>query len=106
MSHKAQQNHAGGLVNVPQHMGQGPDASEHSPAVTDIPDATGKPSGPGTAPPDLDVTDPHPAEEGHPYDTKHPGNAHPPTRDLGPNPAITSGQPVSRPHNAGSGPEK
>ena len=104
MSHKPQQNHPGGLVNVPQHMGEGPQAAEPLPPE-DVPDATGKPSGPGTAPPDLDVADPHPPEEGHPYDARHPGGARPPTGDLGPNPAINTGQPAPRPHNAGSGPE-
>ena len=104
MSHKPQQNHAGGLTNVPQHMGEASGA-RNQPPLPDASVATGKASGPGTAPPNLAVAAPHPAEEGHPYGAKHPGGAHPPTDDLGPNPAITTGQPVPRPHNASSGPE-
>jgi hypothetical protein len=36
--------------------------------------------------------DPHPSDEEH-YDEKpHPGGAHPPTRDIGPNDAIHDGK--------------
>jgi hypothetical protein len=35
--------------------------------------------------------DPHPSDEEHADRQRHPGGAHPPTRDLGTNPAIHDG---------------
>jgi hypothetical protein len=61
--------------------------------------------GPHQGPQGLDTSDPHPAEEGHPYDARHPGGANPPTKDIGPNPAVHEGGAPARPHNADSGPE-
>lgn len=37
--------------------------------------------------------DPHPANEEHGDRQRHPGGAHPPKNDLGPNPAIHDGEP-------------
>ncbi|RYE09783.1 MAG: hypothetical protein EOP22_08025 [Hyphomicrobiales bacterium] len=57
-------------------------------------------TGQGTAPPELDVADPHPSNEEHPYKARHPGGAHPPIKDIGPNSAIHGGEPPPRPDNA------
>jgi hypothetical protein len=62
-------------------------------------------TGPGTAPPNLDVADPHPANEEPESEAPHPGGANPPKNDIGPNDAVHDGTPPPRPHNAGSGPD-
>mgnify|MGYP001274334600 CR=1 FL=1 len=41
--------------------------------------------------------DPHPSDEEHADRVPHPGGAHPPTRDLGPNPAIHDGEAPPKP---------
>jgi hypothetical protein len=53
----------------------------------------------------LDASDPHPAEEGKPYEARHPGGATPRTKDVGPNPAIHDGKAPPQPKNTGSGSE-
>lgn len=47
----------------------------------------------------LDPADPHPAEEGDPYNTQHPDGVHPHSTDIGPNPARHDGNPPPRPDN-------
>ena len=59
----------------------------------------GLPTGSGTSP-TRDVSDPHPANEERYDRQQHPGGAHPPKRDLGPNDAIHDGRPARRPNNA------
>ena len=48
----------------------------------------------------LDSADPHPAEEGDPYDTRAPDSSKPDTPDIGPNPAKHDGTALRRPDNA------
>ena len=86
-------------TNPPQHFIAEHGGSRRPPA--DMVRQTGE----NTAPTPLDVADPHPSDEGHPYDTKTPGGTNPPKKDLGPNSAIHNGSSGRRPHNAGSGPE-
>jgi hypothetical protein len=69
-------------------------------------------TGAGTSPdPAFEVADPHPSDEGNPYEPTSPvGDRAPPSdiargrADLGPNPAIHDGNAPPRPKNAGSGP--
>lgn len=60
----------------------------HTPHTRD-----GLPTGDGTSVAS-DVSDPHPANEERYDRQKHPGGAHPPKRDLGPNDATHSGSPA------------
>jgi len=96
-------NQPGAPTNTPQHLpgdqGQPPNPTPGQGA--------GNAAAPGShnGPQGLDASDPHPAEEGHPYDARHPGGANPPTKDIGPNPAVHDGSAPARPHNAGSGSE-
>ena len=62
-----------------------------------------------TAPPEMDVADPHPSEEGHPYDAPDPGgDTAPPTEvekgraNIGPNPAVHDGEAPPRPKHSGT----
>ena len=41
--------------------------------------------------------DPHPSDEEHVDRERHPGGAHPPTNDLGPNPAIHDDDGLKKP---------
>jgi len=86
-------------ANTPQHIfdqgGTKPVPSEDADRI--------KPTGPNTAAPDRDVADPHPANEENFESIEHPGGAHPPTKDIGPNPAVHGGKAPPRPHNSGSG---
>jgi hypothetical protein len=111
---RPESNRPGGLANPPQHLvGEGPDVGEPQ-----LPIPAGPPhrdTGPGTAPPGLDVADPHPLDEGHPYrghDTDRrdvPGSPDPRReadgKDIGAYPEKHTGSAPPRPHNAGSGPE-
>lgn len=48
----------------------------------------------------LDPADPHPAEEGDPYNVRDPQSAHrPASKDIGPNPAKHDGSAPRRPDN-------
>ena len=47
-----------------------------------------------------DVADPHPSNEENYDQVPHPGGAHPPTRDIGPNDAAHDGTRPPRPDNA------
>jgi hypothetical protein len=86
-------------VNPPQHIfGQSP-----LPTPADYV-YKARPTGPGTAPADLDVADPHPADEGEGGSSDGPIVADAVAKDIGPNPAVHDGSPPTRPHNAGSGP--
>lgn len=55
--------------------------------------------GPHEGPQGLDSADPHPPEEGDPYDNHHPERAKPNTADIGPNPAKHDGTPPAKPRN-------
>ena len=48
----------------------------------------------------LDHADPHAAEEGDPYNTRHSGGEPGLSKDIGPNPAKHNGAPPRRPDNA------
>jgi hypothetical protein len=67
-------------------------------------------TGRGTAPHNLDVADPHPSDEEHPYKAPQGGDASPPpdtdigNDNIGPNPSRHDGSAPQRPHNRGSGP--
>ena len=63
-------------------------------------------TGEGTAPPELDVVDPHPSDEGDPYNARHTGGSSPPTKDIGSNPGVHAGTAPPRPRNAESDPTK
>ena len=86
-------------INPPQHLFDESYAS-HGPPTDKV-----RQTGVNTAPGELDVADPHPSDEGHPYDAERPGGTNPAKNDLGPNDAIHNGTPAVRPHNAGSGPQ-
>jgi len=64
--------------------------------VTSAPQEVSRPS----AVQGLDSADPHPAEEGDPYNTKTPGAGKPQTKDVGPNPGVHDGTARPRPDNA------
>ncbi|MEO9229755.1 MAG: hypothetical protein ABI216_12550, partial [Devosia sp.] len=54
----------------------------------------------------LDPDDPHPAEEGDPYNTRDSGGvAKGPTPDIGPNPSKHDGAAPPRPHNVENDPQ-
>ncbi|HWA18132.1 MAG TPA: hypothetical protein VG757_03990 [Devosia sp.] len=99
-------NHPTAPANPPQHM----ETYERVPAGLPLRNAHRR-TGAGTAPPGLDVADPHPPDEGHPEREFRPGGANPPSDvpigsdEIGPNPARHTGTPPPRPHNAGSGPK-
>jgi hypothetical protein len=96
-------NRPGAPTNPPQHFpGEGP--ADGAALRRDEP-RDGLPTGEGTAPPELDVADPHPSNEAHGDDADGPQAARPAKADIGPNPAVHTGSPPPRPHNAGSGPE-
>jgi hypothetical protein len=73
--------------------------------------STGQATGEGTAAPGVDVADPHPSDEEHPYREQGRGGASTPSDvpigndDIGPNPGRHNGKAPPRPHNAGSGPK-
>jgi hypothetical protein len=95
----------GAAVNTPQHLvGEQPAITEGRPDGKTGEEGKTRQTGVGTADPSVDVADPHPANEEHPYRARRPGGAHPPAKDLGPNPAIHDGTAPKRPHNEGSGP--
>ena len=101
---KSVQNHPGGLTNTPQHLvGQEPEVTEGRPMPGD---SHHRQTGASTAPKGVDVADPHPSNEEHPYRGKHRDAAHPPeAKDYGANPARHDGTAPPRPHNVGSGAE-
>ena len=91
-----------GIYELPHNVGhEGMPPSE--PVAPKGPPGGAYQTGPGTAPPNLDVADPHPSDEEP--EPPHPGGVHSPKDDIGPNDAIHDGTPPPRPHNAGSGPE-
>src|SRR5437868_12460737 len=96
----------GGTTNTPQHLvGEGPDIRKDAAAVPRGHERKTQQTGQGTVDPSIDVADPHPADEGNPYREHRPGGANPPTRDLGPNPAIHSGEAARRSSNKRSLPD-
>jgi hypothetical protein len=106
MAEKIRHNDPGAPVNTPQHLvGEEPAITEGRPTGQTAREGKTRQTGPGTSTPELDVADPHPADEGKPCAARHPGGANPPTNDLGPNPAIHDGSAPARPHNADTGPE-
>jgi len=64
--------------------------------------STRKPSDSTSAMEGLDPADPHPAEEGDPYNARGPGAGlgKPTPKDIGPNPAVHDGTAPSRPDKA------
>lgn len=89
-----------GNTNPPQHM--------VPPAVSETPgaeDGAHRQTGVGTAPPELDAADPHPSDEGDPYDERRAaGSSMPRAKDIGPNPAIHNGTAPHRPQNVETDP--
>lgn len=59
----------------------------------------GLPTGPGTAPPERDVADPHPANEDRYDRQKKPSGANPPRDDIGPNSGKHDGKAKPLPRN-------
>jgi len=100
---KVVHNGPGAPVNQPQHL-VGDEGNPPNPISGQVVGAAPQ-SAPHEGPQGMDATDPHPAEEGHPYDSRHPGCQRPSTKDIGPNPAAHNGSAPRRPHNAGSGAE-
>ena len=99
-------NTPGAPTNTPQHLvGEQPEIQEGRPSHLTGHEGKTVQTGKGTTEPALDVADPHPANEEHPYREKKPGGADPPAKDLGPNPAVHNGEAPKRPHNTGSGAE-
>lgn len=96
-------NKPGAPTNTPQHLPDDQDRPLNPSSGQGAGNAASL--GPHEGAQGLDPADPHPAEEGHPYDARHPGGANPPTKDIGPNPSVHSGTAPPRPHNAGSGPK-
>lgn len=94
-------NHPGAPVNTPQHL-VGDEGMRPNP-IPGKRAGTAPRGGPQRGPQGLDAADPHPPEEGNPYEARHPGGTNPPKNDLGPNPAVHDGKAPRRPHNAGSG---
>lgn len=91
------------LTNPPQHIFDNDTGlSEGTPSGRTAREGAHRRTGDGTAPTELDVADPHPSDEEHPYRNKAGG---PIEGDIGPNPAVHDGTPPPRPHNKGSGPE-
>ncbi len=82
------------LTNTPQHMVPPPVAPDQPS------EDMHRKTGPGTAPPDRDVADPHPSDEGDPYDERRPDAVRPRRKDIGPNPAAHGGTAPPRPGNA------
>jgi hypothetical protein len=93
-----------GIYELPHNVGREgvPPSGENS---KDGPPDGAYQTGPGTAPPNLDVADPHPSNEEPESEVPHPGGTRPPKDDIGPNDAINDGTSPPRPHNAGSGSE-
>ena len=105
-------NRSGAPTNTPQHiLDNGTGITEGTPSGDTAREGAHRQTGANTAPPERDVTDPHPSDEEHPYREKEPGGANPPSDtprghvDNGPNPAVHTGTAPPRPHNAGSGPD-
>jgi hypothetical protein len=94
-------NEPGAPTNTPQHPGDQGDPDNRLPGQGA---GNAAPPGPNEGPQGLDPADPHPAEEGDPYDARHP-RAKPPTENIGPNPAAQKGTAPPRPHSAGNGAE-
>jgi hypothetical protein len=59
----------------------------------------GLPTGSGTAPPERDVADPHPADEEGFDRQEQPGGTNPPRNDIGPNSGKHDGTAKPPPHN-------
>jgi hypothetical protein len=103
MTSSVRHNQPGAPANTPQHL-PGDEGRPHNPKVSrGAADAAAPATHEG--PQGLDAADPHPAEEGDPYDARHPGGANPPSEEIDPNPAVHDGAAPPRPHNAGSGAE-
>ena len=90
------------LTNPPQHIFDNDTGISDAGSAPTAGEAAHRQTGEGTAPPEVDVADPHPSDEEHPYRNKAGG---PMEGDIGPNPAVHDGTPPPRPHNKGSGPE-
>jgi hypothetical protein len=89
-------------TNTPQHLvSEEPEVTkeEHLDKVWPI---LSEQTGEGTAPPDLDVADPHPPDEEHYGRIPHPGGANPPppNMDMGADPGKHDGTPQPPPANA------
>ena len=92
-------NAPGAPTNPPHTAREGTEISDYHPA----------PAPSGTVPPVTD-SDPHPSDEGHPYDgDQNPRDSVPASMprhlDIHPNPAIHTGTPGPKPDNADHGPK-
>ena len=96
-------NRPGSPVNTPQHL-VGDEGNPPNPSAGQAA-GTAPPPGPHRGPQGLDTSDPHPPEEGNPYEARRPSGTKPPKNDLGPSPAVHNGKAPPRPQNAGSGAE-
>ena len=106
MANRVNHNRPGAPVNTPQHLvGEEPDLTGASSANAPAEKPRQQGGAGSAASAEQDAADPHPSDEGNPYDAAHPGGANPPAKDIGPNPARHDGSAPPRPHNAGSGPE-
>jgi hypothetical protein len=95
-------NRPGAPTNPPQHLvSEEPDAmnEEHLEKVSTV---LSEQTGEGTAPPDRDAADPHPADEEHYGRIPHPGGANPPppNLDMGADPEKHDGTAPPPPANA------
>ena len=97
--------------NPPQHIfDNGTGITEGTPSGRTAREGAHRQTGAHTAPdPALEVEDPHPSDEGHPYRPPFPerGESAEAARlraEIGPNPAVHDGTAPPRPHNRGSGP--
>jgi hypothetical protein len=93
-----------GTYRLPTNVGEEGPPPSRQPAEKGPPSGAYE-TGPGTAPPDRDVADPHPSNEEPNSEVPRPGGSNPPEHEAEPNDAIHNGFPPPRPHNAGSGPE-
>ena len=96
-------NQPGAPANPPQHLPGDEGDPDNRPPGQGAGNAASP--GPHVGPQGLDPADPHPPEEGDPYNARHPKGAKPPPKDIGPNPAVHNGSAPPRPHNTGSGAE-
>jgi hypothetical protein len=100
-------NRPGAPANPPQHLfDEGYGLEDGRPEALTEQNWHHQQTGPGTAPPGLDVADPHPSDEGDPYAAPNPGgDAMPPSdtqvphKNIGPNPERNSGHAPAGPQH-------
>jgi len=103
-------NRPGAPTNPPHTAREGTDISDYDPAVAphdrqSARDRTQTIHDTAVVPP-VEDHDPHPSDEGHPYDgDPNPTSTPPRYLDIAPNPAIHTGTPQPKPDNADHGPK-